>query len=145
MENLNEIIFYSLDKAIRTYRQYAHQQLIANGFDVTIDQWLVLKSLNDNPGLPQHQIAEITFKDYASLTRIIELLVKKGYLERTIHTHDRRRFKLTLTTHAHEVLKAMQRVIVSNRKQALTGIGKERIDELQLTLNQLIQNCNGPK
>lgn len=139
---MNEIVFYSLDKAIRTYRQYAHQQLSAHGFDVTIDQWLILKSINKNPDLPQQQIAEITFKDYASLTRIIELLVKKGYLQRAMHMHDRRRFTLTLADKAHNVLKAMQTVIVSNRKQALSGIGKSDIDNLQKTLNRIIQNCN---
>ena len=144
LENLNEIVFYSLDKAIRMYRQYAHQQLSAHGFDVTIDQWLILKSLNENPDCPQQQIAGMTFKDYASLTRIIELLVKKGYLERAPHPQDRRRFTLTLTDNAHQVLKAMQTVIVSNRKHALAGISKSDIDDLQKTLDRIIQNCSEP-
>ena len=130
MENLNEIVFYSLDKAIRTYRQYAHQQLSAHGFDVTIDQWLVLKSLRENPDCPQQQIAEMTFKDYASLTRIIELLVKKGYLHRNRHPQDKRRFNLTLTNQADAVLKAMQPVIVNNRKKALSGLSGDKIDDL---------------
>ncbi|RFZ90436.1 MarR family transcriptional regulator [Mucilaginibacter conchicola] len=142
MENLNEIVFYSLDKAIRTYRQYAHQQLTAQGFDVTVDQWLVLKALNDNPDMPQQQIAEMTFKDYASLTRMIELLVKKQYLSRTIHPQDRRRFTLTLTQNAHEVLNRMQKVIVANRKHALQGISEAQIKAMHETLGQIIQNCN---
>ncbi|MBK0380630.1 MarR family winged helix-turn-helix transcriptional regulator [Mucilaginibacter segetis] len=141
MENLNEIVFYSLDKAIRSYRQFAHQQLSAHGFDVTVDQWLVLRSIGENPDYSQHQIAEMTFKDYASLTRIIELLVKKKYLERTMHQHDRRRFNLTLTDSAHQVLKAMQPVIENNRKHALMDISHSDIQQLQKTLSQIIKNC----
>ena len=32
---LDNIVFYNLDKAIRLYRQYAHQKLIENGFDIS--------------------------------------------------------------------------------------------------------------
>ena len=142
MENLNEILFYSLDKSIRSYRQFAHQKLSVQGFDITIDQWLVLKSLHENPGCSQQQIAEITFKDYASLTRIIELLVKKNYLERAMHLQDRRRFTLTLTPQALELLKAMQPVIINNRKQALKGLSGDDINKLQSMLNSIIQNCS---
>ena len=141
MENLNEILFYSLDKAIRAYRQFAHQQLSAHGFDVTIDQWLVLRSLNEHPEYSQQQIAELTFKDYASLTRIIELLVKKSYLQRAMHPKDRRRFTLTLTEDAHKVLRAMQPVIDQNRSHALAGVSAADVNKLQQTLGTIIQNC----
>lgn len=141
MEHLNEIIFYSLDKAIRSYRQYAHQRLNELGFDITIDQWLVLKSLNENPEYSQQQIAGIVFKDFASLTRIIELLVKKNYLDRSMHQQDRRRFNLTLTPLAYELLLAMQPAIIANRKKALAGIDAITIGKLQETLDRIIQNC----
>ena len=77
MENINAVLFYTLEKSIKVYRKYA-QTLIANaGFDITIDQWLVLKSLQENSHLSQNEIADLVFKDMASITRIIELLVKK--------------------------------------------------------------------
>ncbi len=84
----------------------------------------------------------MTFKDYASLTRIIELLVQKKYLERDLHAEDRRRFKLTLTPHAHQVLKQMQPVIENNGAVALKGLSKKSISEMQATLNVMIRNCN---
>src|ERR1700709_2033491 len=90
MENLDSILFYSLDKAIKSYRQFAQRNMMKQGFDLTIDQWLVLKAIMDNPNQTQQEIAEIAFKDFASVTRIIELLVKKQYLIRAIHSNDRR-------------------------------------------------------
>lgn len=142
METLNDIIFYHLDKAIRLYKQYAHQQLAANNFDLTVDQWLVLKALDQNPDSSQQEIAEMTFKDYASLTRIIELLVQKKYLERAMHKEDRRRFRLTLTPYAHQVLKRMQPVIENNRSVALKGLSKKSIGEAQAVLEVIIRNCS---
>lgn len=141
MEKLNNILFYSLEKAIKSYRQFAQRSLVQNGFDVTIDQWLVLKAVSDNPAWTQQQIAEITFKDYASVTRIIDLLVKKRYLSRIIHEQDRRRFNLTPTESAAKILIAMQPVIESNRKVALKGITTEQASQLQHILNAIIQNC----
>jgi MarR family transcriptional regulator, transcriptional regulator for hemolysin len=141
MENLQDILFYTLEKSIKVYRQFAQHQLTVHGFNITIDQWLVLKTLNEDPAQTQQQIAEAAFKDYASVTRIIELLVKKEYLTRTMHPHDRRRFNLALTETAHHLLKVMQPVIDKNRSVALDGISKNQAALLQDTLNIIIKNC----
>src|ERR1700704_4083814 len=130
-ENLKEILFYSLEKSIKTYRQFAQRQLVENGFNITIDQWLVLKALSDGPGQTQHQIAETVFKDYASVTRIIELLVEKQYLIRTMHANDRRRFNLTLTENAVKLLETMQPVIEKNRSIALKSINEQQASQFQ--------------
>ena len=62
MEKLNDVIFYHLDKAIKTYRQFAQHQLTKSGFSLTIDQWLVLKKLHEQPNIKQHEIAETVFE-----------------------------------------------------------------------------------
>lgn len=141
MENLHNILFYSLEKSIKTYRQFAQRQLVQQGFDITIDQWLVLKALNDNTGQTQQQIAESVFKDYASVTRMIDLLVEKQYLVRTQHANDRRRFSLKLTEKAISLLEAMQPVIEKNRSIALTGISPQQASQFQDVLNLIINNC----
>ncbi|SHM91527.1 MarR family winged helix-turn-helix transcriptional regulator [Mucilaginibacter sp. OK098] len=139
-ENLNDILFYSLERAIKSYRQFAQRQLVKHGFNITIDQWLVLKTLHDNPEQTQHQVAETIFKDYASVTRIIELLVEKQYLVRTMHAADRRRFSLTLTENAVKLLDNMQPVIDQNRSLALKDINEMQTSQLQQLLNQIIKN-----
>src|SRR5436853_7903914 len=97
-EQLKDVLFYNLEKSIKVYRQFAQRNLAAQGYNITIDQWLVLKTLHDNEGITQQQVAVIVFKDYASVTRIIELLVTKHFIIRSFHTTDRRRFELALTT-----------------------------------------------
>ncbi|WP_423149353.1 MarR family winged helix-turn-helix transcriptional regulator [Rubrolithibacter danxiaensis] len=140
-ERLDHIVFYSLEKSIKSYRTYAQRKLTEQGFNITIDQWMVLKALNDHPDCSQHEIAEVTFKDHASLTRIIELLVKKSYLERKMHSTDRRRFQLTLTAEANKLLSVMQPVIEANRAKALEGFTRQRITDLQEMLSMIINNC----
>lgn len=140
MENLNSIVFYTIDKAIKSYRQFAQKRLKQAGFTLTIDQWLVLKAIEQDSSAPQQQIAAAVFKDVASITRIIELMVQKGYLKREFHSEDRRRFKITLTDMGENVLEKMQPHILANRNQALEGISAPEIELLQKVLSRITDN-----
>ncbi len=141
MERLDQVLFFTLEKSIKTYRQFAQRQIDKAGIDITIDQWLVLKSIQDWPDISQHQIAENVFKDYASVTRMIELLVKKEYLQREFHKTDRRRFNLVITKKGQAVIQKVIPVITANRKQALKSLTKAEIENNKIFLNQIIENC----
>ncbi|MFD2935454.1 MarR family winged helix-turn-helix transcriptional regulator [Spirosoma flavum] len=141
MEELDQIVFYSLEKAIKLYRQFAQRRLNQHGFDITIDQWLILTAVRDQPDWTQQQIAKTVFKDVASVTRMIDLLVKKQYLTRIGNSDDRRRFTLTLTDTARQLLDAMQPVIVNNRQCALQNLDEQQLTHLQNMLHLLIKNC----
>ncbi len=141
MEKLKDITFYTIDKAIRTYRVYAQKKLRENGFKITIDQWLVIKSILENPTISQQEIGEMVFKDNASVTRIIELLVKSGYLERSINQEDRRKTNLKVTFSGEEIIEKVHGLVLENRKTALEGVSHNELDILNKTLNQIIKNC----
>ena len=141
MEKLDQVLLFTLEKSIKTYRQFAQRQIDKAGIDITIDQWLVLKSIQDWPDISQHQIAENVFKDFASVTRMIELLVKKEYLQREFHKTDRRRFNLVITKKGQAVIQKVIPVITANRKQALKSLTKEEIEMNKVFLNRIIENC----
>jgi MarR family transcriptional regulator, transcriptional regulator for hemolysin len=141
MENLNSILFYHLDKAIKSYRQYAQNKLKENGMNITIDQWLVLKVLNDNPEVTQNELAEMVFKDKASVTRIIEILVTNNYLDRQINDENRRRFILTPTKKGKQILKEIMPTVLKNRKTALKNLTEEEILIAEKVLKTITANC----
>src|SRR5690606_16416559 len=97
MENIESVVFYTIDKSIKAYRQYAQKQLKESGFHVTIDQWLVLKNIQELPQISQQELSRRVFKDTASVTRIIDLLVKQGMITREASENDRRRNFLKVT------------------------------------------------
>ncbi len=82
MENLDEVIFYRLESAIKTYRQLAQKNITLSGLDMTVDQWLIMKVVLENGELKQNEIAEKVFKDAASVTRIIDLLINTVIVNR---------------------------------------------------------------
>jgi DNA-binding MarR family transcriptional regulator len=141
MDSLNDVIFYSIDKTIRTYRQFAQNELKKAGFKITIDQWLVIKNILENPGITQNELAVKVFKDNASVTRIIDLLVKAGYLEREISSSDRRRTTLKVTKDGNKVISQVQKVVLKNRATALKGITAQKLSSTKLVLETITNNC----
>src|SRR6476660_6972282 len=141
MERLDRVIFYSLDKTIKTYRQFAQKRFFEQGFDITIDQWLVLNALYEKPDITQFEIASKVFKDTASVTRIIDLLIKKGLLIREAHSLDRRRFTLELTAEGKKLITKITGVVEQNRAIALQGITEKELIRMKETLNDIIDNC----
>ncbi|MBI3521010.1 MAG: MarR family transcriptional regulator [Bacteroidetes bacterium] len=142
MEKLNSVLFYSIEKAIKTYRQFAQKELKNAGLTITVDQWLTLKSLSEHPDMSQKELAEMIFKDTASITRIIELLVQARYLKRTTHKEDKRKTTLTVTELGTETIEAAEKVVESYRKQALKGIGLAKIQHVKAVMNTIINNCH---
>jgi MarR family transcriptional regulator for hemolysin len=141
MEKLESIFFYHLEKAIKSYRQFAQNRLVENGQFVTIDQWLVLKVLKDNPGIAQVALAEKVFKDKASVTRIIDILVKNKHLKRSPHEQDQKRSKLTITKKGEKIIKAIMPTVSQNRKTALKGLTKKEIQIAEKVLLKITANC----
>ena len=141
MEKLKDITFYNMDKAIRLYRNYAQKRLRESGFKITIDQWLVIKAILENPEITQQELGEKVFKDNASVTRIIVLLVKSGYLERDINQDDRRKTVLSVTPEGLKIINQVQLLVMENRQMALTGIKQDELEILNRTLKIIIQNC----
>lgn len=135
-------VFYSIERTIKTYRKFSRHNFLKVVDDITIDQKLILQYLNDHPELSQNEIAELVFKDNASLTRMIELMVKKGFLQRSINPEDRRRFNIKLTAKGKEILEKLAPVIVENRKKAFAGISEEELTQLQRTLDKILTNLN---
>jgi MarR family transcriptional regulator for hemolysin len=142
MEKLETVIFYTIEKAIKTYRQFAQRNISKAGLDITIDQWLVLRLIDEDGEQYQNEIAEAVFKDTASITRIVELLVLKGYLKRNEHPGDRRRFKLNVTDKGRDLLAKVSPIVTNYRDTALQGISPSEIQALQQVLNRIITNCS---
>jgi DNA-binding MarR family transcriptional regulator len=141
MEKLEDILFYTIEKSIKKYRQYSQKKLIAAGHSITIDQWLILSILKNHPDKSLNEIAEKGFKDAASVSRITNLLVKSGLLERFVSEKDRRRVEIRITPSGEKTLIAVKKIVLSNRENALKGITKTEIDLLNTLLNKIITNC----
>ena len=138
----SQTIFYTIEKTIKEYRRFAQRNINKTIENITVDQALLLIFKNNYPELSQNELGELMFKDNASVTRMIELMAKKGYLERSINKQDRRKYNLNITDKGEKILTDLNTIILSNRKSALRGISNSEITQLKNTLNKIINNCN---
>ncbi|WP_339704895.1 MarR family transcriptional regulator [Algoriphagus aquimarinus] len=134
---------FLLDRTARKVKQYAQQQFKSGDFDVTVDQWLVLKNLSENDVLSQTELANLVFKDHPTLTRIIDLLCKKGYVERVPHPQDRRSFQLHLTETGVSKVNSLRPEIHHIREKAWEKLSPHDFEEFKRILNTIYQNLNG--
>jgi DNA-binding MarR family transcriptional regulator len=141
---LSNIVFYSLDKAIKSYRQMAQATIDAAGIAITIDQWLVLRVMLENDDLTQSEIGVRVFKDQASVARITRLLLGHGYLMREAAPADGRRSRLRVSEAGQQILDAVQPIVLRNRSRALQGLSPADTELLQQLLEQISANCSPP-
>ena len=139
---LSSVIFYSLDKAIRQYRKLAQANIDRAGIAITIDQWLVLRVIQEHDDLTQADIAERVFKDQASVARMLNLLTGRGLLTAVPLPSDGRRSQLRVTDEGERVLAAVQPVVLSNRSLALQGLTEDDLTLLRNMLERIYLNCS---
>lgn len=138
---LQDVLFYSLEAATKAYRRFAQARLHAAGIDVTIDQWLVLKTIHESADATLQQVGVAVFKDLASITRIVQLLERKGLLRRKPHPSDGRRSELALTSAGESVIRTVEPIAQANRRQALQGIDGDEVARLRAVLTRITENC----
>lgn len=139
---LQNVFFYSLESASKAYRRFAQARFNEAGIDVTIDQWLVLKTIHESPDITLQQVGTAVFKDFASVTRIVQLLERKGLLRRKPHPNDGRRSELVLTRSGQSLIRTVEPIAEANRSRALDGIDAEQVARVRKVLKRIIENCD---
>jgi DNA-binding MarR family transcriptional regulator len=131
---------FLLDRTARRVKQYAQRKFKREDFDITVDQWLILKNLSENELMSQSEMAQILFKDQPTLTRIIDILTKKGYVERVPHPNDRRSFQLLLTQSGSEKVEELKPKISEIRQKAWENLNEGDFEEFKRILNKIYDN-----
>jgi DNA-binding MarR family transcriptional regulator len=141
---MNEDLYNSysllLDRTARRVKQYAQQQFNELGFNITVDQWVVLKNLYEKEGMKQNELAELLFKDNPTLTRIIDLLCEKGLTVRNLHPTDRRSFVVSLTREGTKKVEQLSPKIKDIRFKAWDGLSERDFNQFKKILNTIYQN-----
>ncbi|PJB11734.1 MAG: MarR family transcriptional regulator [Flavobacteriales bacterium CG_4_9_14_3_um_filter_40_17] len=97
---LNKILLISVDfddtlipwvaRLNLEFTYLSNKKFRERGINLSKEQWVVLKYLNQRDGLTQNDLAFITHRDKTSMTRLIDNMEKKGYIKREISVQDRR-------------------------------------------------------
>jgi DNA-binding MarR family transcriptional regulator len=136
-ENSPGYIIHRLDTLLKLALHHAFQ---AKGFDFTAEQWGVIFRLYGSDGIHQSELSDRTGKDRHNMTRILNLMEKKGYIRRVPDEHDKRRYNIFLTKKSREVEDKLISIVIDFAEKAFSGLTQRQIIEMQKVHEQIIGN-----
>ncbi len=140
--------FFPLDESPSFWVYRAHTQginlfrktLLAAGHDLTPEQCGVLVRLRDLQGINQSQLGKNLCKDRHSITRILNLLEERGYIERRPDGTDRRVYRIFLTGKGGALGDKLLPLIADHFDRVFSGLTDEDIHLMRRTLERIIKN-----
>lgn len=136
-----EFIGYSVIKGEVFIKRKILSEFLKKGYDITFEQWTVLNVLYVEPGLIQSEIANKTYKDKTNITRILDVLSKKGYVVRKSHGKDRRSSCIYLTDAGRKMFNDLIPCVESMNEQFRKGISDEELEILKSIMERICKNA----
>jgi len=109
---------------------------ILKPYDLTIQQYNVLRILRGQKGKPANlcTIQERMIDKSSNTTRLVDKLIKKGWVKRSICEENRRKVEIIITTKGLEILKELDPLTEENNEKILKNLSEEQL----VTLNNLL-------
>jgi len=107
--------------------RFISQQFKKAGIELTREQWSVLAVLWKKDGCSQQVIADETSRDKPGVTRLIDNLVKEGYVERRNDPNDRRLNLIYLTKKGKNIEQSVLESVNETIEIATKGLTEEEI------------------
>ncbi len=111
MNDVFKTIIYDMQTVTMNVKQCLQSQLLKLELDITFEMVRVLTILSYLKYANQQQLADLTLKNKASLTSLIDNLVKRDLVTRSEDTADRRNKIITITSKGKEYMKKVNPLV----------------------------------
>lgn len=98
---------------------------------ITRGNYVVMYFINENPGITQAELADITQKDRNVVTKTIDKLEEIGFVQRVRGEKDRRSFSLFLTNSGKQIVNDYWHILIDGEAELL---GKLTAEEQKMFL-----------
>ena len=115
-----------------------HRTFRDKGFDITPEQWGILRILWEDEGLSQREIGDRLFKDKPNITRMLDALERKGLIFR--QPTNRRRYSIFLTKEGKKLQEELLPIVLQVQEKANNALAKNDLERLQNHLNKIYGN-----
>lgn len=115
---------------------------MANGFDITSDQFAVLLRLWEEDGISQIELCQRTCKNKSNLTRILDSMEKRDLIYREVSKFDRRSFNVYLTDVGRTIRENLTGIALKVQSKLFIGITENEATVMEGILNKINQNLN---
>jgi len=139
MKNKNKkTLGFLLARTSNAMSTYFNGFLKEQGIDIPHSQYIVLKILNDEDGISQHELSVRTFKDEAAVKRTLDILEKKGLVKR-VPTNTRKN-NIVLTEEGRALMPRICDCVKKSKQTALSGITDAEYNIFVNILERIYEN-----
>jgi len=129
-----------IDRTYKVVRQDLINRFRSKNLDITPEQWVVLSRLHHEGKLYQTDLANKSFRDKPTVSRILDLLVKKSLVERVQDKLDARKYLISLTNEGEKLVDAATPEVEESREKGWTNLTEEEYDMLVCLLDKVFSN-----
>lgn len=122
---------------VRTLQTFERIQISKKGF--TISQCYTLLNLYKNPPLSMKELSEEMNLDTSTMTRIVDNLVRDGYIEREHSSEDRRVVLARLTEKGEEEARKLSKEVIEFYRQIIKEIPEGKIIDVVEAMNIIVK------
>ncbi|WP_438003995.1 MarR family transcriptional regulator [Sorangium sp. So ce321] len=137
---LDNALGYWVARVYLASRAAMYRRFRAHGVEITPEQWMVLVRLWEQEGVTQTHLAERTFRDVPTMSRIVALMERDGLIERRQDPTDRRARLVYLTARGRQLRKALSGEAMAMVDALRAGIPEDDLLTTRRTLQRILAN-----
>lgn len=138
--DLNRQLGFLLKDTSRRYTRRFEER--AQALSLTLPQCRALLHLENNEGVSQKRLSELTELDPMTLVRILDRMEADGWVQRRFDPADRRAHTLWLTPKSKPVLDHIADIIAETRAETLHGLSNDERAALIELLGRVHSNLS---
>lgn len=129
-----------MDRTLKLIKQNYLQAFREQQADITTEQWVLLDRLAGGDGITQTELANDSFKNAPTVSRIITLLVKKGLIIKQQSSGDRRQFLIFLSDAGRALHERLLPEVLTLRTQGWQALSEKDYEDFVRIMEQIGDN-----
>lgn len=129
-----------MDRTLKLIRQNYLQAFRDQQADITTEQWVLLDRLAEGDGISQTDLANDSFKNAPTVSRIVTLLAKKKLIRRKQSSEDRRQYLIYLTDEGRQLHENILPSVLALRTQGWQHLSEKDYKDFVRIMDQIGEN-----
>ncbi len=140
LPELEKTIMPHLGRVFKITGIYMAEKFAQLKIDLTREQFILLMKLHQEDGQTQNDLAIITERNKASLTRLINTLENKNLVARIPSKEDKRVNRIYLTKTGRRIFKTTNPALKEMINEVQNGLTKKEIETTIKVMNKVVNN-----
>jgi DNA-binding MarR family transcriptional regulator len=128
-------IGYLLKSALRAMQERVSERFTTEG--LTFQQWIVLMHIQEGIALTVAALCRETRHDSGAMTRLVDQLEQRGFIERKRSGSDRRVIELSITRDGRKMAEALKPLVIDTLNEAVEGLSAAEVRNLENSLRRI--------